>query len=163
VVAKPDRPYDRGDRPMHSTTLGWRLVNPRMPGQWTVPLGEGAEILAERYEIGRADQDAFAVASHRRAAAAWDAGPVDDQGAPVADMALDGDESLRADASVDALARLRPVFRDGGTVTAGNASPMNDGAAAVLLAGERAAGDAGAAPIARIAARAVSAVEPHLY
>ena len=163
VVAKPDRPYDRGDRPMHSTTLGWRLVNPRMPGQWTVPLGEGAEILAERYEIGRADQDAFAAASHRRAAAAWDAGRFDDEVVPVADVALDRDESLRADTSVDALARLRPVFRDGGTVTAGNASPMNDGAAAVLLAGERAAGDAGAAPIARIAARAVSAVEPHLY
>ena len=163
VVAKPDRPYDRGDRPMHSTTLGWRLVNPRMPGQWTVPLGEGAEILAERYGIGRPDQDAFAVGSHQRAAAAWESGRFGDEVVPVPDVALDRDESLRADTSVDALARLRPVFRDGGTVTAGNASPMNDGAAAVLLAGERAAGEIGAAPLARIAARAVTAVEPHLY
>ncbi len=162
VVVKPDRPYDRGDRLMHSTTLGWRLVNPRMPGQWTVPLGEGAEILAERYEISRPDQDAFAVGSHQRAAAAWGAGRFDDEVVPVPDVALDRDESLRADTDLDALARLRPVFRDGGTVTAGNASPVNDGAAAVLLAGERAAGEAGA-PLARVAARAVTAVDPHLY
>jgi len=163
VVTKPDRPYDRGDRPMHSTTLGWRLVNPRMPGQWTVPLGEGAEILAERYEISRPDQDAFAVRSHQRAAVAWGAGHFEDEVVPVPDVELDRDESLRADTNVDALARLRPVFRDGGTVTAGNSSPMNDGAAAVLLAGERAAGDVGAEPLARIAARSVTAVEPHLY
>jgi len=163
VVAKPDRPYDRGDRPMHSTTLGWRLVNPRMPDQWTVPLGEGAEILAERYEIGRPEQDAFALRSHQRAAAAWAAGDFGDEVVPVPGTELDRDESLRAGTDLDALARLRPVFRDGGTVTAGNASPMNDGAAAVLLAGERAAAEAGAAPLARVAGRAVSAVDPHLY
>ena len=163
VVPKPDRAYDRGDRTMHSTTLGWRLVNPRMPGEWTVPLGEGAEILAERYEIGREVQDAFALGSHQRAAAAWDAGRFTDEIVPVPGADLDRDESVRGDTSPDALARLRPVFRDGGSVTAGNSSPMNDGAAAVLLAGERAVTDLGVEPLARIASRAVAAVDPPLY
>ncbi|HEY7068520.1 MAG TPA: thiolase family protein [Acidimicrobiales bacterium] len=164
VVAKPDRPYDRGNRDMHSTTLGWRLVNPRMPGEWTVPLGEGAEILAERYGIDRADQDAFALGSHQRAAAAWQAGCFAPEIVPVPGADLDCDESVRGDTSPDALARLRPVFRaEGGTVTAGNSSPMNDGAAAVLLAGEQAVTDLGVEPLARVASRAVSAVDPHLY
>ena len=163
VVAKPDRGFDRGDRTMHSTTLGWRLVNPRMPGEWTVPLGEGAEILAERYEIRRPVQDAFALRSHQRAAAAWRADRFAGEVVPVPGADLDRDESVRGDTNLDALARLRPVFRDGGTVTAGNSSPMNDGAAAVLLAGERATADLGVEPLARVAARAVSAVEPHLY
>jgi acetyl-CoA acetyltransferase family protein len=163
VVPKPDRAYDRGDRTMHSTTLGWRLVNPRMPGEWTVPLGEGAEILAERHEIGREVQDAFALGSHQRAAAAWDAGRFTDEIVPVPGADLDRDESVRGDTSPDALARLRPVFRDGGSVTAGNSSPMNDGAAAVLLAGERAVTDLGVEPLARIASRAVAAVDPPLY
>ena len=163
VVAKPDRGFDRGDRTMHSTTLGWRLVNPRMPEEWTVPLGEGAEILAERYEIRRPVQDAFALRSHQRAAAAWRADRFAGEVVSVPGAELDRDESVRDDTNLDSLARLRPVFRDGGTVTAGNSSPMNDGAAAVLLAGERATADLGVAPLARIAARAVSAVDPHLY
>ena len=135
VVAKPEAGYERTDRTMHSTTLGWRLVNPRMPEQWTVPLGEGAEILAERYGIARAVQDAFALRSHERAAAAWRAGRFAGEVVPVPGAELDRDESVRDGTSLDALARLRPVFRAEGTVTAGNASPMNDGAAAVLLAG----------------------------
>ena len=163
VVAKPEAGYERTDRTMHSTTLGWRLVNPRMPGQWTVPLGEGAEILAERYRIARAVQDAFALRSHQRAAAAWRSGRFAGEVVPVPGAELDRDESVRDGTSLDALARLRPVFRAEGTVTAGNSSPMNDGAAAVLLAGERAAADIGAEPLARIAARAVAAVDPHLY
>jgi len=163
VVAKPEAGYERTDRTMHSTTLGWRLVNPRLPEQWTVPLGEGAEILAERYGIARAVQDAFALRSHQRAAAAWRAGRFAGEVVPVPGAGLDRDESVRDGTSLDAMARLRPVFRAEGTVTAGNSSPMNDGAAAVLLAGERAAADIGAEPLARIAARAVTAVDPHLY
>ncbi|MFP3901723.1 MAG: thiolase family protein [Acidimicrobiia bacterium] len=163
VVAKPERPYERADRTMHSTTLGWRLVNPEMPEEWTVPLGEGAEILAERYEISRAVQDGFALRSHQRAAAAWRRGSFAGEVIPVPGADLDRDESVRDDTSLDALARLRPVFRRDGTVTAGNASPMNDGAAALLLAGERAAGGLGREPLARIASRAVSGIDPHLY
>jgi acetyl-CoA acetyltransferase family protein len=163
VVAKPEAGYDRSDRTMHSTTLGWRLVNPAMPEQWTVPLGEGAEILAEAYEIGRAVQDGFALRSHQRAAAAWRHGRFAGEVVPVPGADLDRDESVREGTSLDALARLRPVFRRDGTVTAGNASPMNDGAAALLLASEQAAGRLGRDPLARVASRAVSAVEPHLY
>ena len=163
VVAKPEAGYERGDRTMHSTTLGWRLVNPAMPEQWTVPLGEGAEILAERYEISRAVQDGFALRSHQRAAAAWRHGRFAGEVVSVPGADLDRDESVREGTSLDALARLRPVFRRDGTVTAGNASPMNDGAAALLLASERAARRLGRDPLARVASRAVSAVEPHLY
>ena len=163
VVAKPEAGYERGDRTMHSTTLGWRLVNPAMPEQWTVPLGEGAEILAERYEISRAVQDGFALRSHQRAAAAWRHGRFAGEVVPVPGADLDRDESVREGTSLDALARLRPVFRRDGTVTAGNASPMNDGAAALLLASEWAAGRLGRDPLARVASRAVSGVEPHLY
>ena len=163
VVAKPEAGYERTDRTMHSTTLGWRLVNPRMPEQWTRPLGEGAEILAERYGIAREVQDAFALRSHHRAADAWRSGRFAGEVVRVPGAELDRDESVRDGTSLDALARLRPVFRAEGTVTAGNSSPMNDGSAAVLLAGERAAADIGAEPLARIAARAVAAVDPHLY
>jgi acetyl-CoA acetyltransferase family protein len=163
VVAKPEAGFERADRTMHSTTLGWRLVNPAMPAQWTVPLGEGAEILAERYEIGRAVQDAFALRSHQRAAAAWRHDRFAGEIVPVPGAELARDESVRGDTSLDALARLRPVFRPEGSVTAGNASPMNDGAAAVLLAGGAAAERLGRPPLARIVGRAVTAVEPHLY
>jgi acetyl-CoA acyltransferase len=163
VVAKPEGGYERADRTMHSTTLGWRLVNPRLPERWTVPLGEGAEILAERRGIGRPVQDAFALRSHQRAAAAWRSGRFAGEVVAVPGAGLDRDETVRDGTSLDALARLRPVFRPGGTVTAGNSSPMNDGAAVVLLAGERAAAQIGAPPLARIAARAVTAVDPHLY
>ncbi|MDP1804431.1 MAG: thiolase family protein, partial [Acidimicrobiales bacterium] len=147
-----------------STALGWRLVNPAMPERWTVSLGEGAELLAERYRITRDDQDAFALASHRKAADAWDAGRFAVEVVEVAGAALATDECVRRDTSRQALARLRPVFRDeGGTVTAGNASPLADGAAALLLAGEDVVAASGRRPLARIAARATSALEPHLY
>jgi acetyl-CoA acetyltransferase family protein len=147
-----------------ATALGWRLVNPAMPVRWTASLGEGAEILAERYRISRDDQDAFALASHHKAAAAWDAGTLAAEVVAVAGAGLATDECVRRDTSEDALARLRPVFRqDGGTVTAGNASPLADGAAALLLAGEEVVASADRRPLARIAARATSAVEPHLY
>ena len=147
-----------------STTLGWRLVNPAMPTPWTASLGEGAELLAERYRITREDQDAFALASHRKAAAAWDAGRFAGEVVPVPGADLRTDECIRRDTSAEALARLRPVFReDGGTVTAGNASPLADGAAALVLAGEDVVAELDLRPLARIAARATSGVEPHLY
>lgn len=164
VMMKPDRPHERGHAQLHSTTLGWRLVNPRHPERWTVALGEGAEILADTYAISRDAQDEFAVASHHKAAAAWDAGRFDAEIVAPHDGDLDRDECVRADADIDTLAGLRPVFRpDGGTVTAGNSSPMNDGAAALLLASEAGAVAAGREPMARIVARAVSGVDPHLY
>jgi acetyl-CoA acetyltransferase family protein len=163
VVQKPEQPYARGNQQMHSTTLGWRMVNPRHPDQWTVALGEGAEILADRYGISRESQDEFAAGSHQRAAAAWAAGRFDAETVPPYGADLAQDECVRADSSADALARLRPVFRPDGTVTAGNASPMNDGAAAILIGSESAAAAIDAEPLARIVSRAVSGVDPHLY
>ncbi len=163
VVPKPDKPFERGHQQMHSTTLGWRLVNPRLPDQWTVALGEGAEILAEKYDIGRPVQDAFAVRSHQKAAAAWAAGRFDDEVVPVDGVDLDADECVRPDSSADSLARLKPVFRADGSVTAGNSSPMNDGAACLLLASEAGLERTGREPLARVVSRAVSGVDPHLF
>jgi acetyl-CoA acyltransferase len=161
VLLKPEQAYPRGHETLHSTTLGWRMVNPAMPSQWTVSLGEGAEILAERYGISREAQDAFALASHRKAADAWARGAFADEVVRMDELAID--ESIRPDTSAEALARLRPAFRPDGTVTAGNSSPLSDGAAALLIGSEAAAEAIGARPLARIVARAVSAVDPHLY
>jgi acetyl-CoA acetyltransferase family protein len=163
VLLKPERAYARTNETLFSTTLGWRMVNPRMPANWTISLGEGAELLATRYSISREEQDAFALRSHRRAAAAWDSGLYDNEVVAVDGNDLHRDESIRADTSIDALAALRPAFRPDGTVTAGNASPLNDGAAAVLLADAAGARRAGREPLARIVARGVSAVEPPMY
>jgi acetyl-CoA acetyltransferase family protein len=156
VVLKPEKPFPRGHETMHSTTLGWRMVNPEMPDEWTVSLGEGAEILADKYGITREQQDEFALHSHQKAAAAWDRGAFSDE--IVAVPELERDENIRADTSLEKLAQLKPVFRKNGTVTAGNSSPMNDGASALLLSSAP-----GARPLARIAGRASSAVEPQLY
>jgi acetyl-CoA acetyltransferase family protein len=155
VVQKPEKPFPRASETMHSTTLGWRMVNPEMPDEWTVSLGEGAEILADRYGISREEQDAFALKSHQRAAAAWDRGAFADEVVTLEE--LERDENIRADTSLEKLAALKPVFRKDGTVTAGNSSPMNDAASAVL----RSSTADGA--LARIASRASSAVEPQLY
>jgi acetyl-CoA acetyltransferase family protein len=163
VVLKPERGYARTNETMFSTTLGWRMVNPRMPAGWTISLGEGAELLASRYRISREEQDAFALRSHQRAAAAWDAGHYRGEVVEVDGIDIHRDESIRADTSMDVLAALRPAFRPDGTVTAGNASPLNDGAAAVLLADAAGVRRAGREPLARIVARGVSAVEPPLY
>jgi acetyl-CoA acetyltransferase family protein len=157
VVLKPEKPFPRAHETMHSTTLGWRMVNPEMPDDWTVSLGEGAEILADRYGITREQQDEFALKSHQRAAAAWDRGAFADEVVPVPGADLDRDENIRGDTSLEKLAQLKPVFRKNGTVTAGNASPMNDGASALLLVSEA------DQPLARIASRASSAVDPQLY
>jgi acetyl-CoA acyltransferase len=161
VLPKPEQGFPRTSETLYSTTLGWRMVNPAMPPQWTVALGEGAEILADRYAISREAQDAFALASHRNAAAAWAAGTFADEIVHVAE--LDIDESIRADTSAEALARLRPAFRPQGTVTAGNSSPLNDGAAALLLGDDAAIEATGARPLARVVSRAVTGVDPHLF
>ena len=129
---------------MHSTTLGWRMVNPEMPDEWTVALGEGAEILADKLRhhargAGRSSRSG----SHQRAAAAWDRGAFDAEVVPVPDVDLARDECIRADTTLEKLAQLKPAFREDGTVTAGNSSPMNDGAAALLLAPARPTAAAG--------------------
>ena len=163
VLPKPDRGYARGHETLHSTTLGWRLVNPAMPAEWTVALGEGAELLADKYAVSREAQDAFALRSHQRAAAAWNAGAFADEVSVVPGTDLDRDESIRATTSIDALAALKPAFRPDGTVTAGNSSPLNDGAAALLLGDDAGAAAAGREPLARIVSRGVAAVEPALF
>jgi acetyl-CoA acetyltransferase family protein len=146
-----------------TTALGWRLVNPAMPRDWTVTLGEGAEILARKGGISRDDQDLFALASHLKAAAAWESGRMAAEIVGVPGVGLDRDQCIRTDTSADSLAGLRPVFRDSGTVTAGNSSPLSDGAAAMLLADEAGMAAMGGRPLARIVSRAVSAIEPPLY
>ncbi|MEV4657313.1 acetyl-CoA C-acyltransferase [Micromonospora sp. NPDC049301] len=163
ILAKPEQGYPRGHETLHSSTLGWRLINPRMPPEWTVALGEGAEILAERYKINREDQDAFALRSHQLAALAWDRGAYADEVSPVPESEVGRDESIRPSTSAEALARLKPVFRPDGTVTAGNASPLNDGASALLLSDRAGADAVGREPLARIVSRAATAVEPHLF
>jgi len=163
VLPKPARGFPRGDETLHSTTLGWRMVNPRMPREWTISLGSSAEILAERYAIGRERQDEYAFESHRKAAAAWERGDFDAEVVTVEGAELAVDESVRGDTSLEALSRLRPVFKDGGTVTAGNSSPLNDGASAVLLASGAAGQSIGQAPLARIAGRASAGVDPDVF
>ncbi|WP_341721041.1 acetyl-CoA C-acyltransferase [Micromonospora sp. FIMYZ51] len=163
VLTKPEQGYPRGHETLHSTTLGWRLVNPRMPEQWTVPLGEGAEILAERYRIGRDAQDEFALRSHQLADRAWRDGAYADEVTLVPDTDVERDESIRPTTTIEALGRLKPVFRPDGTVTAGNSSPLNDGASVLLLADAAAAAEIGRAPLARIVSRAATAIEPHLF
>jgi acetyl-CoA acetyltransferase family protein len=141
---------------MHSTTLGWRMVNPNMPDHWTISLGESTEKLAGIHEVNREQQDEFALKSHQRAARAWDEGFYDDWVVPVEDLTRD--EGIRADSSLEKLAKLKPAFVKDGTVTAGNASPLNDGAAAVLI-GAEGQGE----PLARIAGRGTHAVDPDIF
>ncbi|WEV23836.1 acetyl-CoA C-acyltransferase [Streptomyces sp. 71268] len=163
VLPKPSRAFPAGHQELYSTTLGWRMVNPRMPKEWTVALGEGAELVADRYGVDRAAQDAFALASHEKAARAWQQGHYDAEVVPVAGVELDRDETIRPDTSAAALARLKPAFRTDGTVTAGNSSPLNDGAAALLLTDEAGLRATGRQPLARIAASAVTGVEPQYF
>ncbi|TDE03119.1 thiolase family protein [Jiangella asiatica] len=163
VVPKPERALPRGDEMMYSTTLGWRMVNPRMPRPWTISLGESAELLAARYDISRAAQDEFALASHQNAAAAWDRGAFDAEVVTVPGSDLATDESIRRDTDAQALARLKPAFAADGTVTAGNSSPLNDGASAVLLGTDEAAASLGVRPLARIAGRGAAGVDPDVF
>jgi acetyl-CoA acetyltransferase family protein len=164
VMPKPEQGFPRHDESLHSTTLGWRMVNPYMPEQWTISLGESAEKLASIYQISREAQDEFALRSHQRAAAAWDNGFYDDWVVPVPDTDVERDESVRPDTTPEKLAKLRPAFvKDTGTVTAGNSSSLNDGAGAMLLADEDGMKRLGADPLARIVARGTAAVDPDVF
>ncbi|MFJ5260256.1 thiolase family protein [Streptomyces sp. NPDC088387] len=171
VLPKSDRPFPAGNAELYSTTLGWRMVNPRMEPRWTVPLGESAELIAEKHKITREQQDEFAYGSHLKAAAAQAAGLFDAEIAAVSvprrrgePVVFGADESVRPDASLESMARLKPSFRtENGTVTAGNASPLNDGAAALLLVDEAGLAASGREPLARVSASGVSAIEPQYF
>jgi acetyl-CoA acyltransferase len=163
VLPKPSRAFPAGDITAVSTTLGWRLVNPTMPAEWTVSLGEGNEQLQEKYSISRERQDAFAARSHQLADAAWTEGFYDDLVVPVPGAELARDETIRPGSTPETLAKLKPAFRPDGTITAGNASSLNDGASAVLLGTQAAADTIGSTPLARIAGRGAYALEPQLF
>jgi len=158
VLPKPSRAFPAGNTTAVSTTLGWRLVNERMPREWTVSLGEANEMLAEKHGIGRERQDEFAARSHQLADAAWADGFYDDLVTPVPGVELARDEGIRPGSTAEKLAGLKPAFRPDGTITAGNASPLNDGAAALLVAGPDAG--LGVAPLARFAGRGAHALDP---
>ncbi|MFR9676938.1 thiolase family protein [Streptomyces sp. TR06-5] len=165
VMPKPERAFPAGAPETFSTTLGWRMVNRRMRPEWTVPLGEGAELVADKHDIGREAQDRFAAASHEKAVRAWKDGLYDAETVGVEGVELARDETIRDGSTPEKLAGLKPVFRKDGTgrVTAGNSSPLNDGAAALLLTDEEGLRATGREPLARIRASAVTAVEPQLF
>ena len=169
VMLKPDRAFPRNNRELVDTTIGWRFINPQMAENYsTESMGETAENVAERYGVSREDQDAFALESHRRAIAAQEAGKFDEEivtvdapqpkGSPVT---VHSDEGPRADTTLEKLAKLRPVFREGGSVTAGNSSQINDGAACLVLAsddGLKQLGDP--KPLARVVSVGAAGVDP---
>jgi 3-oxoadipyl-CoA thiolase len=168
AMLKPERGFQRGNPELADTTIGWRFVNPRMAQlHSTESMGETAENVAQRYGVSREDQDAFALESHRRAITAAEAGRFDDElvtvdvpqpkGDPVT---VHADEGPRADTSLERLAALRPVFREGGSVTAGNSSQINDGAACVVVASEARAAELAGRPLARIVSSAAGGVDP---
>ncbi len=168
VMAKPGAAWDRGPRELQDTTLGWRFVNPALAAMhYPYTMGETAENVAERWSVDRERQDAFALASHQKAVAAIDAGRFDDQIVPITVPSSKGDpvvvardEHPRGDSSLEALGRLRPAFREGGSVTAGNSSGINDGASAVLLVEAERARELGLRPMTRIVSTAVAGVDP---
>ena len=172
VVTKPERAYAVGAPQMVDTVLGWRLVNPRMQELYPpISLGETAEEVAAKYGVTRTDQDEFALTSHQRAVAAQKEGRFEDEIVPIEAPVgpkkrtialITDDEGPRPNTSMEALARLRPVFREGGTVTAGNSSPMNDGAAGVILATASGLEKAGLTPMARLVSSGVAGVHPDL-
>lgn len=167
VMLKAGQPYPRGAPEVADTVLGWRFVNPRFPDAWTITLGETAEVVAERYGVTREDQDAFALRSQRRAGDAQRAGRFDAELVPVEvprrkgpNVVVETDEHPRPDVTPEQLASLSPVFRHGGTVTAGNSSGLNDGASALLIVEATRARALGLEPMAAIRASAVAGVEP---
>jgi 3-oxoadipyl-CoA thiolase len=168
VMLKPERGFPRGDNALVDTTIGWRFTNPRLAESYsTESMGETAENVAERYDVSREDQDAFALESHRRAIAAAEQGRFDDEivtvevpqpkGDPIT---IDADEGPRPDTTLERLTKLRPIFRDGGSVTAGNASQINDGAACVVLMSDQRARELGREPLARIVSSGSAGVDP---
>jgi 3-oxoadipyl-CoA thiolase len=168
VMLKPDSAYPRGAPTTADTVLGWRFTNPALPAQWTIGLGETAEVVAEERGVTREEQDAFALESQRRAGAAMAAGCFKAEVVPVkvprrkgGPLVVDTDEHPRPDTTAEALASLPPAFKKGGTVTAGNSSGLNDGASALLIVeGERARA-LGLQPIARVVSGGVAGLEPH--
>jgi 3-oxoadipyl-CoA thiolase len=167
VTLKPESPFPRTTPVSADTTVGWRFTNPRMPAEWSISLGETAEVVADRHGIAREEQDAFAARSQERAADAMADGRFEAEIVPVAvpqrrgePVVVSRDEHPRPEVTAEGLARLRPAFREAGTVTAGNSSGINDGAAAILLASREAALDLGLRPIVRLGAAAVAGVDP---
>ena len=163
VLPKPSRAYPAGNLTAVSTALGWRLVNPRMPQEWTASLGECNEQLQEKFAISRERQDEFALRSHQRADRAWADGLYDDLTVSVGGADLGRDEGIRADSTLEKLAGLKSSFRPDGTITAGNSSPLSDGASAVLIGSERGGASIGRDPIARIAGRGAMALDPQEF
>jgi acetyl-CoA acetyltransferase family protein len=168
VMLKPSVGYARGTPEIADTVLGWRFPNPAFAPEWKIGLGETAEVIAEEFGVGREAQDAFAAESQRRAGAAMSACRFADEIVPVdvpqgrgEPLRVTQDEHPRPGTTAAELARLRPVFKEGGTVTAGNSSGINDGAAALLVMSADRARALGLRPMARIAAGAVAGVEPH--
>jgi len=168
VMLKATEGFPRGAISLADTTIGWRFTNPRLTARFPPEsMGETAENVAEKYRITREEQDAFALQSHQRAVAAMQAGRFKDEIVPVTvpqrkgdPVIVDTDEGPRPDTSLEKLAKLKPAFREKGTVTAGNASQVNDGAAVLLLASQEKARELGLAPMARIIATAVAGVHP---
>jgi acetyl-CoA acyltransferase len=163
VLPKPEKAFPAGNLTAVTSTLGWRLVNQAMPAEWTVSLGDCNELLAEKTGISRERQDAFAVASHELAERAWSDGFYDHLVVPVPGVNLERDESIRPGTTAAKLAELKPAFRPDGTITAGNASPLTDGASAVLLGSQAASSLIGSSPVARIAGRGTAANEPPMF
>ena len=161
VTAKPDKAFPRGDRTLYDTTLGWRFPNPKMAELFPLEaMGETGENVAERWGVSREDQDAFALASQQRWAAAAEAGRFDDELVPVGDVTRD--EHPRPDTTLEKLATLKPAFRKDGTVTAGNSSGINDGAAAVVIASAEKARELGIEPLGTFLGSAVAGVDPRV-
>ncbi len=166
VMLKPETGFPRTVPASADTTIGWRFTNPAMPAEWTIGLGETAEVVAEKYGVSREDQDAFALESQRRAAAAIEEGrfaaeivPIEVKGRKGAVTVVDRDEHPR-EVTAEGLARLRPAFKGDGSVTAGNASGINDGAAALLVGSRAIADELGLEPMARLGAAAVAGIDP---
>jgi len=168
AMGKPAEAFGGGPQILFDTSLGWRFPNPRLAARFPLEqMGETAENVAERYRVSREDQDAFALESHRRAVAAQKAGLFEAELAPVEvpqkkgpPLRVTADEGPRADSSLEKLAQLKPVFREGGSVTAGNSSPLNDGAAALLLGTAERARELGLEPMARVVASASAGADP---
>jgi 3-oxoadipyl-CoA thiolase len=169
VMPKPDAGYPRGPQTVYDTALGWRLINPKMAELYgTLQMGETAERVATMYEVSRSDQDAFALRSHQRAVAAQKSGRLAEEIVPVVVPQRKGeaievsvDEGPRADSSLEALAKLRPAFAENGSVTAGNSSPLNDGATALVLMSATRARERGLKPLARLVSAAPAGVNPN--
>jgi acetyl-CoA acetyltransferase family protein len=163
ILLKTERAFPREHQQLHSSTLGWRMVNPRMPEQWTISLGQSAEKLAGIYDVSREAQDEFALRSHQRALAGWESGFYERWVVPVPGTEVERDENMRPDTSLERLAKLKPSFAEDGTVTAGNSSPLNDGAGALLMADEAGAQAMGREPLARVVSRGSAGADPDVF